>query len=82
MERDVLIKAVGPIPYPTFFTMPELAELLRLEERDVRCMVSGHEIAAIWCGGEYRILTKDLIEWLLVQRCPGGTKDEARRRRR
>jgi excisionase family DNA binding protein len=82
VNGEVLIKAVGPIPFPTFFTIPELADLLRIEERKARRMVRDHEIAAVWCGGEYRILTKDLIEWLLSQRCPGGAHHELRRRRR
>jgi excisionase family DNA binding protein len=82
MDGGLLFKAVGPIPFPTFFTIPELADLLRVEEREVHRMVREHEIAAVWCGGEYRVLTKDLIEWLLVQRCPGGTYDESRARRR
>ncbi len=82
MDGDVLAKAIGPIPFPTFFTIAELADLLKVEEREVRRMVGKHEIAAVWCGGEYRILTKDIIEWLLVQRSPGGNRDERRRNRR
>jgi excisionase family DNA binding protein len=82
MDGEALFKAIGPIPFPTFFTIPELADLLRVKECEVRRMVREHEIAAVWCGGEYRILTKDMIEWLLVQRCPGGAHDESRRRRR
>ena len=82
MTDALFTRTIGPIPFPTFFTAPELAELLQVEEREVKRMIAGHEIAAVWVGGEYRILTKDLIEWLLVQRSPGGNCDELRRRRR
>jgi len=82
MGDDVLTNAIGPLPFPTFFTIPELADLLKVEAADVRRMVRDHEIAAVWVGGEYRILTKDVVAWLLVQRCPGGTHDERQRRRR
>jgi excisionase family DNA binding protein len=82
MQTEVLAKAVGPIPFPTFFTLPELAELLQVEERELKRMVGTHELAAVWVGGDYRVLTKDLIEWLLVQRQPGGNRDESQRRRR
>ena len=80
MDDDVLAKAVGPIPFPTFLTVTELADLLKVEVREVKRMIGGREIAAVWVGGQYRILTKDLLCWLLVQRCPGGKHDERRRR--
>ena len=82
MSEELLATAVGPIPFPTFFTIGELADLLKVEVREVTRMVREHEIAAVWCGGEYRVLTKDLICWLLVQRCPGGKHNERRSARR
>ena len=48
MQTEVLAKAVGPIPFPTFFTLPELAELLQVEERELKRMVGTHELAAVW----------------------------------
>jgi excisionase family DNA binding protein len=82
MENDVLARAVGPIPFPTCFTLAELADLLKVDLRVVKRMVGNHEIAAEWIGNEYRILTKDLILWLLLQRCPGGERDGRSQRRR
>lgn len=81
MRTDVLATAIGPIPFPTFFTIAELADLLKVAPREVKRMIREHDIAAVWCGGEYRILTKDLICWLLVQRSPGGKQHEQRRAR-
>lgn len=82
MNDDALGGPIGPLPFPSFFTVPELADLLKVKVADVRGMARAHEIAAVWVGGEYRILTKDLIAWLLVQRCPGGEHHERPRRRR
>ena len=82
MGDDVLVKAIGPFPFPSFFTIPELADLLKVESAEVRRMVRAHELAAVWVGGEYRILTKDLVVWLLLQRCPGGAHHERPRRQR
>ncbi len=82
MRTDLLATAVGPIPFPTFFTVAELADLLKVDVGEVKRMVRSHEIAAVWCGGEYRILPKDLICWLVGQRCPGGKQDERRNARR
>lgn len=82
MDHDALPTAIGPLPFPSFFTIPEIADLLKVEIALVRRMVRSHEIAAVWIGAEYRILTKDFLGWLLVQRCPGGEHHERSRRQR
>ena len=82
MADQVLANAIWPLPFPSFFTIPEIADLLKVEIAVVRRMVRSHGIAAVWIGAEYRISTKDLLGWLLVQRCPGGEHRERSRRRR
>jgi excisionase family DNA binding protein len=79
MNDDLIANVIGPLPFPSFFTVPELADLLKVEVGEARRMVRAHEIAAFWVGGEYRILTKDLIAWLILQRSTGGNRNEQMR---
>lgn len=81
MERDILASAIGPLPFPSFWRIDEVARLLGLETAEVRRMVGAHEIAAFWVGGEFRLLTKDIIAWLVLQRSTGVERDGRARRR-
>jgi len=76
MQRDTLADAIGPLPFPSFWRIDDLARLLGIEPADVRAMIRAHEIAAFWVGGEFRLLTKDIIAWLVLQRSTGGTRHE------
>jgi excisionase family DNA binding protein len=78
MSDDVLTRAIGPLPFPSFWRIDELARLLELEPAAVRRMIGAREIPSFWVGGEYRVLTKDIIAWLLLQR--SGAKRYGRRR--
>jgi excisionase family DNA binding protein len=76
-----LTDAIGPLPFPSFWRLGEMARLLEVEETEVRRMLRAREIPHYWIGGEYRILTADLIRWLLLQRSTGGERDGRTRRR-
>lgn len=80
MDRDALIEAIGPLPFPSFWRIDDLGRLLEVETAEVRRMIRAHEIPSYWIGGEYRILTKDVITWLLLRRSAGGS-DNGRARR-
>ena len=81
MNHDALGGPIGPLPFPSFFTVPELADLLKVKVADVRRMARAHEIAAVWVGGEFRLLTKDIIAWLMLQRSMGVERYGRKRRR-
>jgi hypothetical protein len=81
VERDIIAEAVGPLPFPSFWRIDDLARLLAIETAEVRRLVRDREIAAFWVGGEYRVLTKDIIVWLVVQRSMGGERSGGKRRR-
>jgi excisionase family DNA binding protein len=81
MDENLIANAVGPLPFPSFFRVDEIARLLRVEERNVRRMVRDREIPAYLLSDGYRISTKDFLTWLLVQRASGGLPDEHRQRR-
>jgi excisionase family DNA binding protein len=78
MNDNLIASAIGPLPFPSFFKLDEVARLLRIDEPDVRCMVRDREIAAYLLSDGYRISTKDLLTWLLVQRASGGLRNERR----
>jgi excisionase family DNA binding protein len=82
VDRDIIAEAVGPLPFPSFWRIDELGRLLMVEPAEIKRMIRAHEIPAFWVGGEYRILTKDLMTWLLLQRSHGGKHDERARRPR
>jgi hypothetical protein len=58
MEQGILLRAIGPIPFATFLLPVEMAELLRIDEREANRIIMRHEIAAVWISGERRILTE------------------------
>ena len=80
MDRDILAEAIGPLPFPSFWRVDELARLIEMEPAEVRRMIRARELPAFWVGGEFRVLTKDLLTWLLLQRSTGGARDERTRR--
>ncbi len=80
MSDDVLADAIGPLPFPSFWRIDELTRLLGLEPAAVRGMIRAREIPAFWVGGEYRVLTKDIIAWLLLRRLTGGEPNGRSRR--
>ncbi len=82
MSDDIIAEAIGPLPFPTFWRIDEVARLLAIEAADVRRMISTHQIPAFWIGSEYRLATKDLIAWLVLERSAGGNRHERPRRRR
>jgi len=82
MERDFLAEAIGPLPFPSFFTEDELARLLNLNLREIRGMIRAGKLPSFWLGREYRVLTKDLLAWLLLQRDTGGESRGPNRNRR
>lgn len=81
MERDVLTEAIGPLPFPSFWTLDELARLLCLDFAEVKRMRSAHELPSFFIGGQWLISTADLIRWLLLQREKGGRRDGRTRHR-
>lgn len=46
MQHDALTQALGPLPFPSFWTLDELARLLNIEFAEVRRMRSTHELPA------------------------------------
>lgn len=78
MNDNLVANAIGPLPFPSFFKLDDVARLLRIDEREVRRMVRDREIAAYLLSDGYRISTKDFLTWLLVQRASGGLPDERR----
>jgi excisionase family DNA binding protein len=81
MERDALYEALGPLPFPSFWTLDELARLLGLDSAEVKRMRSAHELPSFFVGGQWLISTADLIRWLLLQRERGGERNGRTRRR-
>ena len=78
MSNDLIANAIGPLPFPSFFKLDEVARLLSMDERELRRMVRDREIAAYLLNDGYRISTKDLLTWLLIQRASGGFRNEHR----
>jgi hypothetical protein len=81
MERDSLTEALGPLPFPSFWTLDELARLLTIELADVKRMRTTHELPSFFVGGQWLVSTADLIRWLLLQRERGGERNGRTRRR-
>ena len=81
MEHDLLAEAVGPLPFPSFWTLDELARLLTTEPAEIRRMLRAHELPAFFVGGRWLISTADLIRWLICQRQPGDKRNGRKRRR-
>ena len=75
VNRDVLIEAIGPLPFPSFWTLDELARLLGIDLAEVKAMARRNELPRYFVGGRYLVSSADLIRWLLLQRSVGGSGD-------
>jgi excisionase family DNA binding protein len=82
MDENLIANAIGPLPFPSFFKVDEIARLLRVEEVEVRRMLRDREIPAYLLSDGYRISTKDFLTWLLIQRASRGLRNEPGQRRR
>jgi excisionase family DNA binding protein len=80
MDENLIASTIGPLPFPSFFTLDEIARLLKVKEHEVRRMVRARELAAYLLSDGYRVSTKDFLTWLLIQRASGGLRDERRSR--
>jgi excisionase family DNA binding protein len=81
MDRDIIAEAIGPLPFPSFWTIAELSRLLEIEEADVKRLVGRGSLPAYFIGGRWLISTADLIRWLILQRKTGGERNERKRLR-
>jgi excisionase family DNA binding protein len=50
-----------------YYTVKEIAQLLQIKETTVRQKIRGKELRAIQIGGEYRIGSGDLADYLRRQ---------------
>lgn len=82
MERDVISEAIGPLPFPSFWTLSELARLLCLDFAEIKRMRSAHELPSYFVGGQWLVSTADLIRWLVLQRERGGERNGRTSRRK
>lgn len=82
MNENLITNAIGPLPFPSFFTLDEISRLLKVQEHEVHRMVRARELAAYLLSDGYRVSTKDFLTWLLIQRSSGGLHDERRQQRR
>jgi len=82
MERDITADALGPLPFPSFWTVSEVARLLQSDEAEVKQMFRRGGLPAYFVGGQWLISTADLIRWLIVQRKTGGERNGPTRRRK
>ena len=81
MVRDILSEAIGPLPFPSFWALDELARLLATEPAEIKRMVYTHELPAFFVGGRWLVSTADLIRWLILQRNTGGQPNGRTQRR-
>jgi excisionase family DNA binding protein len=58
----------------TYYTLPEIAEKLRVSRRTVYRWVQARELPAYKLGGEFRVTERDLKHFLEARRTlkPGG----------
>jgi hypothetical protein len=75
MRRDILVEAIGPLPFPSFWTLDELGRLLATEPAEIKRMLLAHELPAFFVGGRWLVSTADLVRWLVLQRNTGGRRD-------
>lgn len=47
-----------------FYTVPEIAEILKVDPRTVRTLIQKNEIIALKVGSEYRIANEDFQEFI------------------
>ena len=47
-----------------FLTVPEIADMLHMDQRTVRSLIQKGDLVAVKIGAEYRIIEDDFIEFI------------------
>jgi len=62
-----------------FLTVPEIAEMLQMDQRTVRSFIQKGDLTAVKIGAEYRILEDDFIEFINRNKTKRGGQESTPR---